>query len=399
MEMHIGAPADVKVNVGDKVKKGTLLGEMGDAVSAKIHSSVSGTVIGIEEDYPSFRGHTKAIVVENDHKNEEELLSDLPEELTPEVLNKRIEEAGITGKGGAGFPAHIKYVTDEEKMHFLIVNAAECEPYSTTDQRVTVEYASEIIKMVDTIHKTYGLKSSIIALEDEQQEAIAVLERAKQNVHADYIKIVELPTIYPQGHGSLQVKTVLDIEVPEHQNTGDVGVLQSNVSTIKAMYDAVFENRPFTHRVITVTGPKIRHAANLMIPIGTKVEDIIDESGGFTDDHVKIIDGGPMMGIPFKDTRIPVAKDTTTLLFFPSDEAIKREDCIRCARCVQHCPVALQPILISNAWEKNRLDLVKDLQADVCIQCGLCTYICPSKIPLLLNIREGINAMEAEKNE
>lgn len=399
MEMHIGAPAEVKVKPGDYVKCGSLLGEMEGPVSAKIHSSVSGKVVEIKEDYPSFRGETKTIVVENDGKYEEELLDQLAEELTPKIINKRILEAGITGKGGAGFPAHIKYASDDQGLNFLMVNAAECEPYSTTDHRVVIEFASEIIQMIDTLHKAYNLKSSIIAIEDNQMQAIEVLKRVKAQNGADYIKIAKLPTIYPQGHGGLQIKTLLDLEVAEHENSDDVGVLQSNVSTIKAIYDAVFENRPFTHRVVTITGPKINNADNFMIPIGTTVEYIIEKSGGLKDDHVKMIDGGPMMGVPFDDVRIPIAKDTTTLLFFPPDEEIERGDCIRCSRCVESCPVALQPILISNAWERNRLDLAKDLQAEVCIQCGLCTYICPAKIPLLANIKEAIEAIEEEKED
>ena len=399
MEMHIGAPAEIKVKPGDYVKCGSLLGERDGPVSANIHSSVSGKVVEIKEDYPSFRGESKTIVVENDGKYEEDLLEEIDEELTPEIISKRIQEAGITGKGGAGFPTHIKFDSDEEGLNYLIVNAAECEPYSTTDNRVAIEFASEIIQMIDALHKAYHLKSSIIAIEDEQIQAIEVLKRVKEENGADYIKIAELPTIYPQGHGALQIKTILDLEVAEHENSDDVGVLQSNVSTIKAMYDAVFENRPFTHRVVTVTGPKINNANNFMIPIGRPVEYIIEKSGGLRDANVKMIDGGPMMGLPFDDIRIPVAKDTTTLLFFPHDEKIERQDCIRCSRCVESCPVALQPILISNAWERNRLDLAKDLQAEVCIQCGLCTYICPAKIPLLANIRDAIQAIEEEKED
>lgn len=399
MEMHIGAPAEIMVEVGDTVKMGTLLGERSGPVSAKIHSSVSGKVVAIEEEYPSFRGETKTIVVENDGKYEEELLPQLSGVLTPEIINKRIEEAGLTGKGGAGFPTHIKFSDDEEGLNFLIVNAAECEPYSTTDQRIVLEYASQLIKMIDTLHNAYKLKSSYIAIEDEQREAIELLKRVKKEMDADYIKIAELPTIYPQGHGALQVKTLLDLEVAEHENADDVGVLQSNVSTLKAMYDAIFENRPFTHRVVTVTGPMINNANNYLIPLGTTVEYVIEQSGGLKDKDVKMIDGGPMMGVPFDDVRIPIVKDTTTLLFFPADDEFQRGDCIHCARCVESCPVALQPILISNAWEKNRLDLAKNLRAEVCIQCGLCTYICPAKIPLLANIRQAVGAIEEEKED
>lgn len=397
LEMHIGTPAELKVEVGDTVKRGTLLAEMGGPVSANIHSSVSGQVIAIEEEYPSFRGVTKTIVVENDEKYEEELFDELTEELTPKIINERIKEAGITGKGGAGFPTHIKYDTDDEGLNFLIVNGAESEPYSTTDNRVTIEYAPEIIRMVDILHKVYNLKSSIIAIEGDQKESIEVIERVKKDLNADYIKVVNLPTIYPQGDSSLQVKTLLDIEISEDQNASDVGVLQSNVSTIKAMYDAIFENQPFTHRVVTVTGPMINNANNFMTPLGSTVEYIIEQSGGLANDDVKMVDGGAMMGTPFDDVRLPVAKDTTTLLFLPSDKEIERDNCIRCARCVENCPVALHPILISNAWEKNRLDLAKNLRAEVCIQCGLCTYLCPAKIPLLANIKEAIEAIEEEK--
>ncbi len=200
------------------------------------------------------------------------------------------------------------------------------------------------------------------------------------------------------------LKTVLSIEIPEEENPPDIGLISSNVSTVKAIYDAVFEGIPLTSRVITVTGPAIKNPQNIRARIGTPVQDLVDACGGFNAEVHRMINGGPMMGKPFSDMSFPVAKDTTTLLFLPPDPEMELTErpCIRCGKCVDACPVYLQPILISNAFREERWDLCKVLKTETCISCGCCTYICPSKIPLLEEIKKAVSRLdeiEEEENE
>lgn len=386
MAMHIGKPAEKCVDVGDKVKVGTLLGLGEEGVTASVHSSVSGEVKEIKE-METFRGEIETIVIENDFNYDEETLKVLDKDITPEDFTKRLRESGITGKGGAGFPTAIKYQEEKEKIKYLVVNGAECEPYSTTDLRVMIEYSDEIIKAMKLIMETYDIESAHIAIEESGKEAISNLEKSIEANNID-IKIHTLPNDYPQGHAGLQIREVLGIEIEEDQRSGDVGILQSNVSTIKAIHDAFFLGKPLTQRIITVTGELIENPKNLMVKVGTPVKDIIDECGGLKDEKVLMINGGPMMGKSFDDTSFPADKDTTTLLFIEEKEIKKETECIRCAKCIEVCPVALQPIVISNAYKSNRPDQVLPLRSNSCISCGSCTYVCPANIPLLENIQK-----------
>lgn len=386
MDMHIGKPAKPVVKVGDQVQIGILLGECEGGISANIHASVSGKVVSVQED--GSKDDAKTVVVENDYKDEKVTLHDLDEDLSIEDFMKRIEAAGITGKGGAGFPAHIKYNMAQNKARYLVVNGAECEPYSTADHRCMVEYADEIIKTIQLIIKIYKVNAAYIAVEEPMTESREALTRAIKENSVEKIFIHELPAIYPQGHGALQINQILGIEVKEDQRSGDVGVLQSNVSTIKAIYDAVFENESLYKRIITVTGPMIKNPKNVMVRLGTKVEDIVEACGGFQPGVRINISGGPMMGESFEDLSLPVDKDTTTLLFLKRYPKEAERACIRCAECVNRCPVSLQPILISNAYRNREYDLGVDLKSESCICCGICTYICPSRINLLDDIQK-----------
>lgn len=397
MTMHIGVPASPCVEVGDDVKIGTLLGAAEKGVSANIRSSVSGKVAAIEK-RPAFRGESETVIIDNDFEDREEELAAVEETLTPDEFVERLAEAGITGKGGAGFPTSIKYDMDKQESYYLVVNGSECEPYSTTDYRVMVEYPEAIVGMTQIISGVYGLKESVLAVEDHMTDAIRALQKAIDESGAENIRIHKLPSEYPAGHASLQIREVLGIEIEEGQRSGDVGVLQSNVSTIKAMYDAICSNKSFTRRVVTVTGPRIADPKNLMVRIGTPVSHLIDECGGLTGE-ADMVNGGPMMGRHFTDTSLPVAKDTTTLLFLAKKPRKDESPCIRCARCVDNCPVALQPIVISNSYRQNRWDRAMELRSESCISCGVCTYICPAYIDLLQDIEAMNKKWEEMKND
>ncbi len=385
MQMHIGRPAEVNVEIGDEVKIGTIVGCGGEGITANVHSSVSGKVVDIKE-MDSLRGMAETVVVENDFKDETDYMEPLGPDTDIDTFAERLRDAGITGKGGAGFPAAVKYEEERDKMHYLVINGAECEPYSTTDHRVMVEHADEIIKTMTLISKLYHIDEAHIAVEHPMVEAIHAL---KQEIKAQdsHVRVHALGDRYPRGHAGLQIREVLGIEIEEGERSGDVGVLQSNVSTVKAIHDAVFEGKPLYERIMTVTGPKIREPKNLRIRIGTPIEHAMEECGGLVDNDVTMIDGGPMMGRMFDNVKVPINKDTTTLLFL--DKKMKEEEtnCIRCARCIDHCPVGLQPVFISNAYKANRIDMVPSLKSESCISCGVCTYVCPANIPLLKNIQ------------
>lgn len=398
MAMHIGKPAKPVVKVGDTVKIGTLLGESEGGLSANIHSSVSGEVVSVGEE-EGFRGESEAIVVKNDFKDEKEKLEDLGEDISIEDFTSRLEEAGITGKGGAGFPAHIKYDMERHEAKYLLINGAECEPYSTADHRCMVEYADEIVKITNLIIKIYRIDEAYIAVEENMPESRRALEDAIRNNEGNNIKVYMLPAIYPQGHAGIQIDEVLGIEIKEGERSGDIGVLQSNVSTIKAIYDAVFKNESFHKRIITVTGPMIKDPKNLMVRIGTSVEHLVEECGGFHDGERINISGGPMMGKSFDDLGLAADKDTTTLLFLRKYPKEEERPCIRCARCVDHCPVSLQPILISSAYRNREYHMGIPLKSESCISCGTCSYICPSKINLLDDIQKLNKELEGKDDE
>jgi len=398
MSMHIGKPAKPTVKVGDIVKIGTLIGESEEGVSANIHASVSGKVVSVGEE-EGFRGDSESIIIENDYRDDKEKLEELFEDITIEDFVDRLEKAGITGKGGAGFPAHIKYDMERNEVKYLVINGAECEPYSTADHRCMVEYADEIVKITKLILKIYHVNEAYIAVEKDMKESKDALDKAIKKSKTENIRLYELPTLYPQGHEALQIDQILGIEIKQGQLPGDLGVLLSNVSTIKAIYDVIFKNESFHKRIITVTGPMIQNPKNVMVRIGTKVESIVEACGGFHEGERINIKGGPMMGKSFEDLSLPVDKDTTTLLFLKKDSKEEERSCIRCARCINHCPVSLQPILISNAYRNLEYKMGITLKSESCISCGTCSYICPSRINLLDDIQKLNKEMEGKEDE
>lgn len=399
MLMHTGKPAERQVKIGEHVDIGTLLGVFDGKVSASIHSSVSGEVQDILE-METFRGKAEVVIIKHDGTDSEaEPMETLTKEVSVEDFVERLSDAGITGKGGAGFPTSVKFDAEESKMKFLVVNGSECEPYSTTDHRIMVEHAEEVTQMMDLIIDTYSLKTGYIAIEAHMHDAVDAIKRAIEKFDNKRIELHLLGNRYPKGHSGLQIQDVTGIMIPEGKRAGSVGVLQSNVSTLKAMYDAFFQGKPFTRRVVTVTGPCIQEAKNLSIPMGTPVSAVIEHCGGLLGDQMTMINGGPMMGKSFDDTDLPVDKDTTTLLFLGEKDVPEASACIRCGRCIDVCPVALQPIMIHDAHENQEVYRVPELRSQSCISCGSCTYICPSNIPLLKSIQALNKQWEEMKDE
>lgn len=397
MNMHIGTPAEISVDIGDRVKIGQILGKAQGFMSANISSSVSGEVVEIKE-MTTLRGDYEVVVVKNDFKDDENLMDPLLGGIDTETLVDRIEEAGIVGKGGAGFPTKVKYKNKAEDIDYLVINGSECEGYSTTDYRVMVEYADQIVVMVKKLIEIYGIKEAFIAIENNNQMAIDSINQAIKANNVANFKVHQLGTKYPQGHDGLQIREVLGTEIPDAKYPADLSIIQSNVSTILAIYDAVFKGLHYSRRVMTISGELINNPKNLMVRIGTPISHLIDECGGLKDGDVKLINGGPMMGKNIESIESPVEKNTTTILAIEQPVEKIETACIRCARCIDVCPVDLEPVSISKAYRDNDIAKGLSLRSQACISCGCCTYICPANIPLLENIQKLNEKMEEQFN-
>ncbi|MBS4537187.1 electron transport complex subunit RsxC [Clostridium sp. D2Q-11] len=390
MHQHIGAPCDPVVKVGDKVKIGQKIGEAKAFVSAPIHSSVSGTVKKIQQlDTPT--GKAVTIVIESDGLNEiHESVAPKGDikNLSKEEIVSIIKEAGITGMGGAGFPTHVKLSPPpEKKIDTVILNGAECEPYLTADHRLMLEQPDMIIKGLKAIMKAVDVKKGYIGIENNKPDAIEIMIKAAYK--EPEIEIVPLETKYPQGDEKRLIYAATNREVPAGGLPMDVGVVVNNVGTAHAIANAIETGMPLVERIATITGSGIKNPKNLLIKVGTPFNEIIDQCGGFKDNPGKIIMGGPMMGLAQFSTEVPAIKGTSGILVLDEKDAkIPDPDpCIRCAKCVDICPVNLQPLFISKLSLKKMYDEAESYNPLSCIECGSCSFICPSKRPLLQSIR------------
>lgn len=400
MNMHIGKPAEPIVEVGDAVKMGQLIAQKQGFVSANIYSSVSGTVEAIEE-RPSMHGPHLAIVIKNDFKDTSSSpLHTKNDALTSQDKLSLIEQAGIVGMGGATFPTHVKLSPPRGKsIDTLIINGAECETYSTADHRLMIESADEIIAGVKELLSLFPIKQTFIAIESNVHDSVFALKQAIGD--DERIQVKELETIYPQGAEKRLIKTLVNREVPSGGLPLDVHTIVANVSTVRAAYLAIQQGIPLLDRVTTVTGEPIKDPQNFRVRIGTPIQVLIDACGGFVEKTGKMLHGGPMMGKPITSGQVPITKGTSVISFLPKEEVKvdERTPCIKCAECLNVCPVNLQPILISNAYEQGDIDEAERLGAMDCIDCGNCSYICPANIPLLDNIRQAKTEIKARKEQ
>ena len=375
LSQHIGAPAKPVVSKGDKVRVGTLLAEAGGFVSAPIHSSVSGTVLKIDTavDATGYRKPVIVVSVEGDEWEESIDRSDKLEtldahpELTPEEIVERVKQAGITGMGGAGFPTHVKLCPPPTaKAECVIINAVECEPYITSDNRLMLEHADEIIVGLQLLMKAAKVERGYIGIEENKPEAIALLtEKAS---HDARIEIVPLMTKYPQG-----------------------GAIVQNVGTAFAVYQAVMKHKPLFERYTTVTGKQLANPGNFLVRMGTPMSQLIDLCGGMPEGENKLLAGGPMMGRSLMTTDVPVCKGTNSITILSGDDARRQpaQPCIRCAKCVEACPMGLEPYLLAKLSARHFYDRAEQEDIVSCISCGSCQFTCPSHRPLLDNISLG----------
>lgn len=399
LSQHIGAPAKAVVQKGDAVKVGTLIAEAGGFVSAPIFSSVSGTVFKIEDviDATGYRKPSIIIKVEGDEWEESIDRSDKLEtlethpELTAEEIIKRVKDAGVTGMGGAGFPTFIKLTPPPTaKAECVIINGVECEPYITSDYRLMLEHADEILVGLQLLMKAVNVDKGYIGIEDNKPKAIELFEQKTANMNG--IEIVPLAKKYPQGGEKQLVDAVIRRQVPAPPAIPvNVGAVVQNVGTAFAVYQAVMKNKPLFERYTTVTGKQVKNPGNFLVRMGTPMSQLIDACGGLPEGDNKILAGGPMMGKALLNTEVPICKGTNSVTILTDDDAHRKEaqPCIRCAKCVSACPMGLEPYLLSTLSSMKNWEKVEAEDITSCIECGSCQFTCPAHRPLLDNIRLG----------
>lgn len=399
LSQHIGAPAKPVVKKGDKVKVGTLLAEAGGFVSAPIYSSVSGTVLKIDEavDATGYRKPAIIVKVEGDEWEDYIDRSDKLEtleahpELTPEEIIERVKKAGVTGMGGAGFPTFIKLCPPPTaKAECVILNGVECEPYITSDYRLMMEHADEILVGLELLMKAVKVAKGYIGIEENKPQAVALFEE-KTAGRAD-IEIVPLAKKYPQGGEKQLVDAVIRRQVPAPPAIPvNVGAVVQNVGTAFAVYQAVMKNKPLFERYTTVTGKRLERPSNFLVRMGTPMIDLIDECGGMPEGDNKLLAGGPMMGKALTSVEVPICKGTNSVTILSGDDAKRKpvQPCIRCAKCVSVCPMGLEPYLLATASSLHDWEKVEAAGVTSCIECGSCQFTCPAHRPMLDNIRLG----------
>ncbi|NCE72817.1 electron transport complex subunit RsxC [Odoribacter sp. Z80] len=395
LSQHIGAPATPVVQKGDTVKAGQLIAQANGFVSANIHSSVSGTVVAIDNitDAAGLPKPAITIRTEGDEWMPEIDRSGKVEHnitLSKEEIVKAIAAAGIVGMGGATFPTQVKLTPPPgNKAEFLIINGVECEPYLTADHRVMLEKAEEIIIGVQILMKAIDVKQAIIGIENNKQDAIAHLQQTASKVLG--IEICPLKVKYPQGGEKQLIQATTGRAVPSGALPIAVGAVVQNIGTALAVYEAVMKHKPLMERIVTVTGKSVKHPGNYLCRIGTPVSKLIEAAGGIPEDTGKIIGGGPMMGRTMVNVDSPIMKGTSGILLLSRKEALREpvRNCIRCGKCVSACPMGLEPYLLAKLSMFNLLERMEEEKIMDCIECGSCSFTCPSARPLLDYIRIG----------
>lgn len=395
LSQHIGAPAQAIVAKGDHVKVGTLIAKAGGFVSANIHSPVSGTVTKIDSiiDTSGYSKPAIFIQVEGDEWEENIERNDCLKtecNLSPKEIIQKISECGIVGMGGATFPTHVKLSPPPGMAAtILIINAAECEPYLTSDHQLILEKGEEILIGTKILMKAIQVNKAVIGIENNKQDAIELLTRL--TIKYPGIEVCPLKMKYPQGGEKQLIDAIIRRQVPSGNLPIATGTVVQNIGTAFAVYEAVQKNKPLFERIVTVTGKSLNSPSNFKVRIGTPIGQLIQAAGGMPEDTGKIISGGPMMGKAVTNTDIPVTKGCSGVLLIRKNEAIRKEmsNCIHCAKCVFVCPMGLEPNLLMNLashalWDKAESNHIMD-----CIECGSCSYTCPAYRPLLDYIRLG----------
>ena len=390
LSQHIGAPAKPIVAKGDHVLAGQKIAEMGGFVSANIHASVSGTVKEIKKVRNNVGSMVDAIVVENDEKYEtvEFQKADSLENLSKEEILDRIKEGGVVGMGGAGFPTHVKLAPKEpEKIEYVLVNGAECEPYLTSDYRRMLEQPEWIIGGLKCILKLFDNAKGYICIEDNKPDCIAKMTEMVKD--EPKIEVRTLKTKYPQGAERCLIYAVSGREINSSMLPADAGCVVDNIDTVCAVYRAVMAGEPVMDRIVTVTGEAVADPCNFKAKMGTSFADLLEAAGGLKQPAKKIISGGPMMGFAMFDYHVPVVKTSSAMLCMTEDDISEKEStaCINCGRCVNACPARLVPSRLATYSEHGQAELFEKHHGMECVECGCCSFVCPAKRPLTQSMR------------
>ena len=402
MNQHLGAPATPIVQKGDKVKVGQLIGEAQAFMCANVHSPVSGTVLKVEPCKDAFGLAKPAVYINVEGDEWMETIDRTPDikrecTLEPKQIVDKLKEMGIVGLGGATFPAHIKYnIPEGKKAEYLIINAAECEPYLTSDYRVMMEHAEEVCVGVSILRKALGVPNAYIGIENNKPLAIAKMQETARQFEG--IVVEPLKVKYPQGAEKQLINAVTGRKVPSGKLPIDVGCVVSNLGTAFAVYEAIQKNKPLIENILTVTGKKLPSQHNYIVRIGTTYNDIIKHSlGELPATTGKIISGGTMMGKAVVNLDAPTVKGNSSVLVMDEGEARRNPEtaCIRCGKCMHACPMGLEPYMFSVLVKNNRIEEAKEHNILDCIECGCCFFSCPANKPLTDEIRLGKNRVRA----
>ncbi len=402
MNQHLGAPATPIVQKGDKVKVGQLIGEAQAFMCANVHSPVSGTVLKVEPCKDAFGLAKPAVYINVEGDEWMETIDRTPDikrecTLEPKQIVDKLKEMGIVGLGGATFPAHIKYnIPEGKKAEYLIINAAECEPYLTSDYRVMMEHAEEVCIGVSILRKALGVPNAYIGIENNKPLAIDKMQETARQFEG--IVVEPLKVKYPQGAEKQLINAVTGRKVPSGKLPIDVGCVVSNLGTAFAVYEAIQKNKPLIENILTVTGKKLPSQHNYIVRIGTTYNDIIKHSlGELPATTGKIISGGTMMGKAVVNLDAPTVKGNSSVLVMDEGEARRNPEtaCIRCGKCMHACPMGLEPYMFSVLVKNNRIEEAKEHNILDCIECGCCFFSCPANKPLTDEIRLGKNKVRA----
>ena len=403
MAQHIGAPATPIVEKGDKVLVGQKIGEASGFISANICSSVSGTVKAVEPRMLLNGSKATCVVIENDeeYKGIEGLGEDRDyTKLSKDEIRDIVKEAGVVGMGGAGFPTNVKLAPKEpDKIDYILVNGAECEPYLTSDYRQMIEYTDQIVGGLKVMLKLFDNAKGVICIEDNKPDAIAKMQEAVKN--EDRIEVLPLKTKYPQGGERTLIYAATGRKIYSAKLPADAGCIVDNVSTVIAIYRAVCRQTPLIQGVLTLTGDAFNTPVNVEVRLGCNHADLVPEGDGFKTEPVKIISGGPMMGFAFFDLNVPVTKTSSSILALTKDEVAEYEPtpCIRCGRCVEACPGNLMPQMMAQAAMHNDYDTFVKLNGMECYECGSCTFVCPAKRPLTQTFKQARQYVAAQRRK
>ena len=390
---HIGAPCSPMVKKRDVVIEGAVIGEVAKGLGVPLHSPVAGTIKDIGMSAHPLRVKAPSITIAVDHAAAPASYPQNPwQELSATDLLAKVHDAGIIGIGGAGFPTHVKLKPPADaKIDTLLLNGAECEPYITADHRQMLEHAGEIVEGAKIILKILGITNCQIGIESNKPDAIqSMADAARTGSSADCVlDRAGLQVKYPQGSEKQLIQALIGRKVPSMALPSAVGVVVHNVSTARAIYDAVVLNKPLCEKVVTISGGGINKPANLLVKVGTRIGDIVQYLGGIKPELAKIIMGGPMMGFAVSSLDVPVTKTTSSVLFLTAKEIDSRphSQCIRCGWCLDACPMGLEPKEIGVYVEANRSEDTAQFGVFDCFECGSCAYICPAKRPLVQFIR------------